>query len=237
MQSTSSTSALTDVQPAPAVGLNNLIIKASMETDIRKFSLPQLSFHVLYDLVKERFHLISECSVKYKDDEGDLVTISTDKELIDAIARQNGNVFRIWLVSPDSAECQPSESADNCKKTDHCCFGRGGKHWPNRGHPCRFPPGPPPFFGPMSPCHPPFPGHMPPPFGHPGCPPPGMCPPPFFGPRGCPPFMGRAFPCYPPPMPGMGPAAFPHRDFCGSHKPWWAKKRFMERHVIFSFYV
>ena len=66
-----------------------IIIKITDGTDIRRFtaSTESLTFSTIYKNASEAFGLGAKAfKLKYKDDEGDQITMSTDRELADAVA-------------------------------------------------------------------------------------------------------------------------------------------------------
>ena len=66
-----------------------IIIKITDGTDIRRFtaSTESLTFSTIYKNASEAFGLGAKAfKLKYKDDEGDHITMSTDCELADAVA-------------------------------------------------------------------------------------------------------------------------------------------------------
>eukprot|EP00321_Phaeocystis_globosa_P004751 CAMPEP_0118810170 /NCGR_PEP_ID=MMETSP1162-20130426/792_1 /TAXON_ID=33656 /ORGANISM="Phaeocystis Sp, Strain CCMP2710" /LENGTH=95 /DNA_ID=CAMNT_0006739661 /DNA_START=70 /DNA_END=353 /DNA_ORIENTATION=+ len=66
-----------------------IIIKITDGADIRRFtaSTESLTFSTIYKNASEAFGLGAKAfKLKYKDDEGDQITMSTDRELADAVA-------------------------------------------------------------------------------------------------------------------------------------------------------
>ena len=66
-----------------------IIIKISDGKDIRRFtaSTESISYSTIYKNASEAFGLGAKAfKLKYKDDEGDQITMSTDRELADAVA-------------------------------------------------------------------------------------------------------------------------------------------------------
>jgi len=131
--------------------------------EYRRFVVKNNDFKSLYETVKKLFNLSDGCVLKYKDDERDLVTMSSDEELLCALEFSSG-ILHLFVVSPN----EPSETefpARNCrgKENPHCHMGHMG-HMGHVGHPPHHPGGPFPFH----PGH----GHVPsggPFFGHPHC--------------------------------------------------------------------
>lgn len=94
-----------------------LIVKIKYGTEIRRFTLQDpISYNVLCRTLTELFPhnnvtFSDSYTIKYYDDEGDLVSIETDEELHEAsrLARSHSNVLRLELfVKRDHAKTNPS---------------------------------------------------------------------------------------------------------------------------------
>lgn len=94
-----------------------LIVKIKYGTEIRRFTLQDpISYNVLCRTLTELFphnNIIFSDSytIKYYDDEGDLVSIETDEELYEAsrLSKSHSNVLRLELfVKRDHAKTNPS---------------------------------------------------------------------------------------------------------------------------------
>jgi len=91
--------------------------KVSINNDIRRFSLNSHSFNALESSVRDIFKIASEqiLSIRYKDDENDLVTLESDLELETAIQLCQNQLLRLFVTlcpqvaSPDS-NVSPSET-------------------------------------------------------------------------------------------------------------------------------
>lgn len=77
-------------------------VKVQHENDIRRFKMDDdtCSFDTLSNKISEVCKLSAENIVlKYKDDEGDMITMCTDDELLEAISMASGGILRL-VVSP-----------------------------------------------------------------------------------------------------------------------------------------
>jgi len=77
---------------------NRCVIKASLENndEVRRFALETKELSKLYSILAELFLLNGNFSIRYKDDQGDIVLISNDIELEEAIIVCN-NLIRIFI--------------------------------------------------------------------------------------------------------------------------------------------
>eukprot|EP01091_Cochliopodium_minus_P012374 TRINITY_DN3732_c0_g1_i2.p1 TRINITY_DN3732_c0_g1~~TRINITY_DN3732_c0_g1_i2.p1 ORF type:complete len:393 (+),score=173.19 TRINITY_DN3732_c0_g1_i2:55-1233(+) len=79
-------------------------LKIKLGEEIRRISLNEKSFIGLQKQIKEIFGLKEgSFTFKYKDEEGDLVTISCDEELIESFQSIKGNLLRIEII-PNAEE-------------------------------------------------------------------------------------------------------------------------------------
>jgi len=86
--------------------------------EFRRFVVKTASFSNLFETVKRLFNLPDGCTLKYKDDEGDLVTMSSDEELLSALEFSSG-LLHLSVADPSQPQTVPI-----CEK-----FGRfGGPH-------------------------------------------------------------------------------------------------------------
>eukprot|EP01121_Diplochlamys_sp_Union-15-3_P006951 TRINITY_DN174_c0_g2_i1.p1 TRINITY_DN174_c0_g2~~TRINITY_DN174_c0_g2_i1.p1 ORF type:complete len:311 (+),score=39.09 TRINITY_DN174_c0_g2_i1:135-1067(+) len=78
--------------------------KISFNNDIRRISLTSLSFSSIEATIREIFKIpVSQnISIQYKDDENDLVTISSDIELSTAVELCSNQILRLFIVLPSS---------------------------------------------------------------------------------------------------------------------------------------
>jgi len=93
--------------------------------EFRRFVVKSASFKELFETVKRLFNLPDGCTLKYKDDEGDLVTMSSDEELLSAVEFTT-KLLHIVVANPS----QPQETQSICPKFGN--FGNfqkfGGPH-------------------------------------------------------------------------------------------------------------
>eukprot|EP01094_Clydonella_sp_ATCC50884_P009380 TRINITY_DN1890_c0_g1_i2.p1 TRINITY_DN1890_c0_g1~~TRINITY_DN1890_c0_g1_i2.p1 ORF type:complete len:301 (+),score=106.73 TRINITY_DN1890_c0_g1_i2:163-1065(+) len=88
----------------------NIVIKTRFGDDIRRFSIPTRtrSFRALVQTLTTIYEEIPEnCFVKYKDDEGDLITVTSDAELTEAYriaSEQQNKTLYLSLFPADEAQ-------------------------------------------------------------------------------------------------------------------------------------
>jgi len=94
----------------------SLILKISFNEDIRRISLERNpSFEEVTILIKQLFGLRSEILVKYEDDEKDLVTVTSDMELKEAVAlaaKAHNNVLRLFVSERKAQKAEEKPSAN-----------------------------------------------------------------------------------------------------------------------------
>jgi len=81
---------------------NRIIIKATLENneELRRFSVETANFTQIYEIIKQIF-AINNCIVQYRDPEGDLVLISNDLELDEAILTTHGPL-RVFIKQTEN---------------------------------------------------------------------------------------------------------------------------------------
>ncbi|KAH3732807.1 ZZ-type zinc finger-containing protein [Pelomyxa schiedti] len=90
-------------------------VKAFFFEEVRRFVIPTPSFQVLRSTVDQLFSLTTvPYTLKYKDDEGDFITLSSDSELASAITESCDTLLRLWVCPPPpppcmTATCPPPE--------------------------------------------------------------------------------------------------------------------------------
>jgi hypothetical protein len=111
---------------------------------MRRFQFSGTEFSSLQHQVNQLLGLNCEFVLKYKDNEGDMITISSTEELACAIEisqKDNGGLFRLTVYLPETSATCPIPSVN---VPIHPCYrgrGRGGK-WGGYGpdsseHPCK----------------------------------------------------------------------------------------------------
>jgi len=80
---------------------DRIVIKASLDNidEIRRFSVEKANFTQIYETIKQLFSVQNNIPffVQYKDPEGDLVLISNDLELIEALQVAKGGPLRVFI--------------------------------------------------------------------------------------------------------------------------------------------
>jgi hypothetical protein len=93
--------------------------------EFRRFVVKSVSFNELFETVKRLFNLPDGCTLKYKDDEGDLVTMSSDEELLSA-KEFSSSLLHIVVANPN----QSRENFSGCPKIGNF----GAPHHPHPQH-------------------------------------------------------------------------------------------------------
>jgi len=78
------------------------VVKASFNGDVRRISIQPTTFENLKQILQKLFNnLPAFFVIKYQDDDNDLITITTDIELDEAlsIATKKNNILRLFLES------------------------------------------------------------------------------------------------------------------------------------------
>jgi len=94
---------------------STITIKASLNNELRRFRLARdANFNMLYEELLKAFGVPSHdnLNIKYKDEEEDLITMSSDNELQEAIQISSSGVLRLELerkVAPQQTQPQPAQ--------------------------------------------------------------------------------------------------------------------------------
>jgi len=80
--------------------VNPVQFKVGLKDEIRRFSAEATNFYALETRIRLVFNLSngSPLSVKYTDEDGDLITVSSDAELAEAVRFAKGGVVRLTVV-------------------------------------------------------------------------------------------------------------------------------------------
>lgn len=92
-----------------------VVIKLQLNNDIRRVNVPgPLSFKDLHELAKTLFEntLPQSFQFKYKDDEGDLITVSSDRELEEAFRLYKAqDILRLTVAVPEKPKTNSNNSS------------------------------------------------------------------------------------------------------------------------------
>eukprot|EP00455_Lapot_gusevi_P028760 TRINITY_DN307_c0_g1_i2.p1 TRINITY_DN307_c0_g1~~TRINITY_DN307_c0_g1_i2.p1 ORF type:complete len:225 (+),score=39.42 TRINITY_DN307_c0_g1_i2:48-677(+) len=99
-------------------------IKCNLNGEVRRFTLKESRYEVLKEMVQNIFRLPADSFVlKYKDDEGELVSLGSDAELEEAIALHSGKKLLYLNVvpvsaAPETVQVQPQSQPEFCETRD-----------------------------------------------------------------------------------------------------------------------
>jgi hypothetical protein len=114
--------------------------KVSCNDQFRRFLFIGTEFSSLFAQIQQLLSLNKEFVLKYKDNEGDLITISSNEELACALSYSEGSVLRLTASSTDSTTDSTTDSRQREPATTEfpChfygrrhggkCHGRGGRY-------------------------------------------------------------------------------------------------------------
>jgi hypothetical protein len=125
----------TTIQPVTS---DTIHVKLQFNDEYRRFFFHRsCKFAELFEKVKTILDLKEDFVVKYQDEEGEWITISTDLELETGLLLANGSLFRLQ-ISPKSVPLQPQSTSEDCmsdekpwKKWKGKRGGKGCKRWRN----------------------------------------------------------------------------------------------------------
>jgi len=80
------------------LGGSGIHCKVCCNDQFRRFLFNGTEFHSLHTQVQQLLALDKEFVLKYKDNEGDLITVSTNEELTSALTYSEGNVLRLTAI-------------------------------------------------------------------------------------------------------------------------------------------
>jgi len=87
------------------------VIKFQLGSDIRRLtSAKPMSWNDVVDTIHSLFDLTGKFTLKYKDEEGDLITVSTDRELVDAYNVMGNQPALRFTVVPEKKPVQDSKA-------------------------------------------------------------------------------------------------------------------------------
>jgi len=112
---------------------NSLHCKVSFRNELRRFPMNGVGFTELQKIIQTLFAIEKEFSLQYRDNENDLVILSSNEELACAISCISGNILQIMVIDPTSP---PSMDLD--QKSTPPFYPPWGCHF--HPHPHHFPP-------------------------------------------------------------------------------------------------
>jgi len=118
--------------------MQSIHIKVSCNDQFRRFLFVGTEFSSLSSQVQQLLALDKEFVLKYKDNEGDLITLASNEELACALNYSEGSVLRLVAV-PKDAPVSPESDVPVCSRETHSGRrGRGGRgchggHFHGRG--------------------------------------------------------------------------------------------------------
>jgi len=117
--------------------MDNIHCKVLYGNEFRRFALKNADFSTLFDTVKRLFSLPYGSVLKYRDDEGDLVTISSTEELSCALEFSSG-LLHLVVVTPTLPPVETPERCwgdrpYDCRKRKGCKREKKWGKWEKRG--------------------------------------------------------------------------------------------------------
>jgi len=110
--------------------ITEIHIKAALDNEFRRFALIPPTFDNLHSTLRTLFHIETNFSVKFQDDEKDWVLISTNEELLYAVELA-GTPLRLQLKPLITKVLHDSATVEGPDSFRRCHWGRG------RGRGCR----------------------------------------------------------------------------------------------------
>jgi len=107
--------------------------KVSCNDQYRRFLFNGSQFCQLNQQVKQILSLEKEFVLKYKDTEGDLITISSDEELACAITYSDGNILRLTALPAESSPTITTTTTQTTTTTTTVPFASPDLFWGGRG--------------------------------------------------------------------------------------------------------
>jgi len=96
---------------APNNTSSKIAVKADFNGILRRFTITVLSYDEVVEHVCELFGLNEQSiAIKYKDEEGDLITFSSDDELAEAFDISAGSCLRLFVVNEKQQQQQQQQS-------------------------------------------------------------------------------------------------------------------------------
>jgi len=119
--------------------MQSIHCKVSCNEQFRRFLFVGTEFSSLYTQVQQLLALDKEFVLKYKDTDGDLITLTSNEELACALSYSDGNVLRLFAEPKDNAPVT-AETADSdfpvCSRGFRARRGRGGRFHGGHGGRC-----------------------------------------------------------------------------------------------------
>jgi hypothetical protein len=113
--------------------------KVSCNDQFRRFLFNGTEFNSLYSKVQQVLDLNKEFVLKYKDNEGDLISISSNEELFSAQNYSEGNVLRLTAVVNTDPTTVPKDAMEvtghghgRCRGGKYRSRGGRGRGWENK---------------------------------------------------------------------------------------------------------
>eukprot|EP01091_Cochliopodium_minus_P020933 TRINITY_DN932_c0_g1_i1.p1 TRINITY_DN932_c0_g1~~TRINITY_DN932_c0_g1_i1.p1 ORF type:complete len:299 (+),score=81.07 TRINITY_DN932_c0_g1_i1:59-955(+) len=82
----------------------DLGLKIRHNTETRRITLNNCTYETLVQKIREIFNL-QQFAINYEDEEGDMITIKTEEELIECARLSNGKVISMRITSGENREC------------------------------------------------------------------------------------------------------------------------------------
>jgi len=107
--------------------MQSIHCKVSCNDQFRRFLFVGTEFSSLYTQVQQLLALDKGFVLKYKDTDGDLITLTSNEELACALSYSDGNVLRLFAVTKDNAPVTAADSEEPARGFRCSRRGRGGR--------------------------------------------------------------------------------------------------------------
>jgi len=123
--------------------MQSIHCKVNIDAQFRRFLFVGTEFSSLFSQVQQLLALDKEFVLKYKDTDGDLITLTSNEELACALTYSDGNLLRLVAVPKDQAPVTADSDVPVCSSGFPCamqgrrCHGwehMRGDHGHGRGH-------------------------------------------------------------------------------------------------------
>jgi len=110
--------------------MQHIHCKVNIDDQFRRFLFVGTEFSSLFSQVQQLLALDKEFVLKYKDTDGDLITLTSNEELACALNYSDGNLLRLVAVPKDQAPLTADSDVPICSRGFPCAMrGRRCHGW------------------------------------------------------------------------------------------------------------